>query len=105
MRFSRGSHLPHYLLPGSPKNFESDEPEEHPGQLHATFINTGKDPNFRRAKLFFQETFWDDFGPGKRLGVNTFEGHEWNVRDGGIEGALLKRWVIKSDEKEQVHKI
>lgn len=91
--------------PGSPKNFESDEPEIHPGQLHATFVNTGNDPKFRKAKLFFQDTFWDEFGPGKRLGVNTFEGHEWNVRDGSLEGTLLKRWVIESDEKEQVHKV
>jgi hypothetical protein len=54
-------------FPGAPMNpnFKGTEEEANPGQLKGHFENTGKNPQFRNAKLYFQETVWGDFGPGK----------------------------------------
>ena len=67
------------------------------------FKNTGTDPRFNNAKLYFQETEWGDFSSGKDLRVNTYEGHEWNVMDS--DGTLLQRWIIKAKPSHQEFKV
>ena len=63
-----------------------------PEQLYAIFTNTGKDPAFANAELFFQDTFWGKFGHGDPpLSVNTYEGHQWNVM---VDGKVAVTWVI-----------
>jgi hypothetical protein len=70
-------------------------------QLHASFSNTGKDPAFKNAELFFQETFWGKLGWGDApLGVNTFEGHEWNIQ---VDGVAKKQWIISKEPANQVY--
>jgi hypothetical protein len=86
---------------GAPKNQGKEEKEEDNGQIHATFINSKKDPVFAEAKLYFQDTFWGDFSHGDPpMSVNTFAGHEWNIKRNS-DGALLKQIVIKADKKTQ----
>ena len=52
-------------------------------QKKATFTNAGTEPSMKTAKLFFQETYWGDLGFGDPpLHVNTYEGHQWNVKVG-----------------------
>lgn len=69
-----------------------------PGQLKATFINTGKDPMFKDVDIYFQDTFWAPIGFGTEpVYVNTYEGHEWNIRN--KQGVTLRQFIIK---KEQV---
>ena len=62
-------------------------------------MNSGKDSKYKNAKLYFQETVWGDFGYGKSHSVNTYEGHEWNVKD--ADGTLLKQWIVKKSPKKQ----
>lgn len=63
-------------------------------------MNTGKDPKFNNAKLYFQETEWGDFSPGSHHSVNTYDGHQWNVMDSDGK-TLLKRWIIPLSPKDQ----
>lgn len=47
------------------------------------------------------ETFWGDFSHGDPpLSINTYDGHEWNIRRIS-DNKLLKRVVIKGGEKNQ----
>jgi len=85
---------------GSPKNPGKEEKEDDHGQLHASFVNSGKDPLFKEAQLYFQETYWGELSHGDApLGVNTFAGHEWNIRSKS-DDKLLKQIVI-DDQKLQ----
>lgn len=86
---------------GSPKNkrFEGTQAEATDGQLKGFFRNTGNDPKFKNAKLFFQETEWGDFSSGKSHDVNTYHGHEWNVRDSN--GNILKKWTVAQKPAKQ----
>lgn len=64
-------------------------------QLQAVFSNSGKDPLYKYAELYFQDTFWGKLGHGDpNLGVNTFEGHEWNVM---LNGKKVKTWYINKE--------
>jgi len=46
----------------------------------------------RNADLYFQDTFWSKFGfQDTVLYVNTYEGHQWNVKVGDN---ILKTFVI-----------
>lgn len=69
-----------------------------PKQLSATFTNSGADPTFSNAKLYFQETFWDNLGSmDPPVSVNTFTGHEWNVM---VDEEVKKQWIIGTDAKQ-----
>mmetsp|Transcript_11382 Transcript_11382/g.24280 ORF Transcript_11382/g.24280 Transcript_11382/m.24280 type:complete len:687 (-) Transcript_11382:83-2143(-) len=85
-------------FPGSPKNQEvvdrnraaGKSPDD--GQKKATFTNTKTDERMRNADLYFQDTFWSKFGfQDTVLHVNTYEGHQWNVKVGDN---ILKTFVI-----------
>ena len=95
MQYNRGG------FQGSPKNkrFEGTQAEATDGQLKGFFRNTGNDPKFKNAKLFFQETEWGDFSSGKSHDVNTYHGHEWNVRDSN--GNILKKWTVAQKPAKQ----
>ena len=77
-------------FPGSPKNKHVVEKNKAAGkspetdaQKKASFSNTQTDERYRNAKLYFQETFWGDLGFGDpALNVNSYEGHQWNVKAG-----------------------
>jgi 2OG-Fe(II) oxygenase superfamily. len=88
-------------FPGAPMNpgKERKEDDNNYEQIHVTFVNTGKDPLFKEAKLYFQDSFWGDFSHGDPpLSVNTYVGHQWNI--GRIsDNTLLKQIVIPSDKK------
>jgi len=88
---------------GSPKNKGREEkPDATQGyaQIKAVFRNTGKDPKFAQAKLYFQETYWGEFShEDPPLNVNTFEGHEWNIKRIS-DGKLLKQIIIPGDRKK-----
>lgn len=79
-------------------NFEkSKDDATPPGQLQASFINTGNDPAFKDVDIYFQDTFWAPIGFGSEpVYVNTYEGHEWNIRN--KQGITLRKFII--DEKE-----
>jgi hypothetical protein len=46
----------------------------------------------RSAKLYFQDQFWGELGfNDPPLGINTYEGHVWNVM---VDGKVVKTWQI-----------
>jgi hypothetical protein len=68
-------------------------------QINAVFKNSGVEPTLNNAELFFEEQFWGKLGPDDPdLGVNTFEGHVWNVR---VDGKVVKTWTIKEGDGKQ----
>ena len=98
---------PRQGYPGAPikEKFrkEGDSPISAPAitfkKIVATFKNTGKDPTMANAELFFEGQFWGKFGADDpSLEVNTYQGHEWNVR---VNGEVVKTWIIFEDEGEK----
>lgn len=92
---------PRQGFPGSPVNklFKGTAEEANPGQLTGVFKNSGVNPRFSQAKLYFQETEWGDFSPGQSHTVNTYHGHEWNVKD--PNGNALHQWIVAKSPKRQ----
>ena len=88
-------------FPGAPKNPGKEESHRDDGKINVVFTNSGEDPEFKEAKLYFQETYWGEFSHGDPpLPVNTFDGHEWNVRRIS-DNKLLRRIIIKGGKKKQ----
>ena len=94
-------------FPGSPKNMHVVERNraaikstpKNDLQKSAKFINTKTDEKMRHAKLFFQETFWGNYGfDGPPLGVNTFEGHQWHVQ---VDGKVVKSFVVGKEKNQE----
>lgn len=81
-----------------------DENEGLDHAVTATFRNSGKNPAFKSAKLFYENTYWGDLEPGgSGHGVNTFHGHRWNVKVGED---IVKTWVIGTEGgKKRVYKL
>jgi hypothetical protein len=63
---------------------EKKKKQESKNGIQATFTNTGKDPRFLEAKLWYDDQmFFGDLGPNdKAITVNTFVSHKWNIRVG-----------------------
>ena len=87
-------------FPGSPKNPKAkvETPKENdnkPKQIKATFTNTGKDPKFEKAELFYDESgYWGKIGHGdEALFAYTYAGHKWNIK---VDGVFVKQFVIGS---------
>ncbi len=98
---------PRFGYPGAPVNHEVVEAKKGPDaketsgpkQLLATFTNSGEDPFFSHADLYFQDTFWGKFGHGDPpLSVNTYEGHEWNVI---VDGQVKQTWIIDARDRQE----
>lgn len=86
------------------KNYKgSKEKVKNPGELKGTFFNTGKDPRFKNAKLYFQDMQWGEFSFGQTHHVNTYHGHEWNVRD--PDGNILKKWTVAAAPDKQEFRV
>lgn len=87
---------------GAPRNPKSKQPASSPTQSEkkvVTFINTGKDPAYDDAELFYgDEMFWSKLGKGDpSVAVNTYPGHVWNVK---VRGEVVKTWKIKAGDPQ-----
>jgi 2OG-Fe(II) oxygenase superfamily len=73
-----------------------------PSQLKATFSNSGKDPKFKNAELYFDETgYWGKLGHGEGPLVSfTYEGHKWNIK---VDGEFVKQFVIGKDADQKFY--
>lgn len=70
--------------PGNPRNpnykGEIKAEEAHPGRVTATFKNSGTNPEWAEAKLYYTDQFWASLGLGDPpVSVNTYATHVWNV--------------------------
>ena len=81
------------------KNRAAGESPEGDMQKKVSFANTQSDENMKNAKLYFQDTFWDNLGFGDGpLQVNTYEGHQWNVKVGQ---ETVKTFVMNKERTQQ----
>ncbi|KAL7542066.1 hypothetical protein ACHAWF_007084 [Thalassiosira exigua] len=92
-------------FPGSPvnkdvvaRNRAANKSPEQDLQKKAAFSNSQSDEGMKNARLYFQETFWGNLGFGDpTLNVNTFEGHQWNIKVGE---KIMKTFVIDNRPKQ-----
>jgi hypothetical protein len=71
-------------------------------QIHATFRNTSRDPQFNGAELFYDESgFFGKLDNGP-VYVNTYAGHKWNIK---VNGKTLKSFTIEPGDVQQVFEI
>jgi hypothetical protein len=66
-------------FPGFPvkAGMEHKATENLPNQLKVTFVNTGTDPAFKEAELFYDESGnWGQIGYGKSLIAYSYVGHK-----------------------------
>jgi hypothetical protein len=64
-----------------------------PMKISAAFGNSGEDPKMKKAKLYYEDSFWGNLGPNDpKLSVNTYQGHVWNVK---VDGKIVKTLTIK----------
>lgn len=77
---------------------KSEETVDGYKKVHATFRNSGKDPAFdEHTEVYYQEdTPFGKLGPNDDpVGVNTFKGHVWNIKN---KGKTLKTYHISGEE-------
>jgi hypothetical protein len=73
-----------------------------PSKKHASFQNSGNDPTFAKAELFYEDQYWGPFGEGDpQLAVNTYKGQVWNVK---VEGVVKKTFIV-GDEEIQIFEV
>ena len=67
-------------------------------QLVATFVNTGADPSFAAAELYYESTRWGPIGAGNPpVTVGTFQGHRWFLVANGV---YAKQFDIGPDAQQ-----
>jgi len=84
-----------------------EEPKATPAfkEVKGEFRNTGKDPRFNeRTEVFWSDTtFFGKLGPSDPpVNVNTYEGHEWNIK---VDGEILKTFKVAGDKEHQVFEV
>jgi hypothetical protein len=81
------------------KKGRSQATSDGPHKKLATFVNEGKNPDYEKAELFYEDSFWAHLGEGQPpQSVNTYEGQIWNIK---VNGEITQTFVIGVDEKQQ----
>ena len=62
------------------------------------FYNTGTDPKFDGAQLYWHNRYFAELGAGESTRVGTFVGHIWYLKD--RQGNRLHTWKIGEDVKD-----
>merc|ERR1712177_178204 len=57
----------------------------------------GEPKKYKNAELYYKDQFWSTFGYNTIQNVNTFIGHEWNVR---VNGNIVLEWIIVDKQKQ-----
>ncbi|KAL7501048.1 hypothetical protein ACHAWT_009203 [Skeletonema menzelii] len=95
-------------FPGSPKNEDvvaknraANKSPENNQQKSVKFFNTKSDERMRHAQLFFQDTFWGNYGfDDPPHGINSFKGHKWHVK---VDGEIVKTFTIGKEKRQEFH--
>lgn len=88
---------------GSPvkPEFANEEPKEKeaPKQIKATFQNSGKNPQFKEAELFWDsKQSWGKLGHGDPpLVAYTYETHRWTIK---VDGEFVRTFVVGPDPEQ-----
>ena len=85
---------------GTQKEEATSSPSVSYTQVTARFRNTGKDPEMADAFLYYgEDRQWGPLTyPGPEIGVNTYEGHVWNVK---VDGKTVKSWTISEKNGQE----
>lgn len=109
---------------GSPVKvgMEENVQDQQPSQLKATFLNSGTNPAFETAELYYDESgYWGKIGHGEgplvaytyrghkvrlqsakycrtKFSVSCFNSGQWNIKVGD---KFVKQFVIGSDEIQE----
>ena len=71
--------------------------------VQASFTNTGKNPSYATAELYYEDQFWAKFGPQDPvIKVNTGRGHLWRVV---VDGDEVQRWIVDRDQGTEAYSI
>merc|ERR1711862_1029919 len=103
---------PRNTYPGEPKknkkkNYKQQQRQRqrqrqqkplHPKSKKVQFKNINNNPKYKNAELYYKDQFWSTFGYNTIQNVNTFIGHEWNVR---VNGNIVLEWIIVDNKKER----
>lgn len=92
---------PRASFTGAPKVPVESDPKETADHKLAVFLYTGKDASFEGAELYWGEDSRFGVLGNKPISVNTFEGHKWTIKKGGVS---LKT-VFIGPEARQVFKL
>lgn len=49
--------------------------------MKAAFSNSGKNPQFDNAKLYWQDQYFAELGKGDSISIKTYATHVWNIKD------------------------
>lgn len=92
---------------GAPTKPEIAKLREHssdrrPNQLKVTFSNRGKDPKFKEAELFYDESgYWGKLGHGEGPLVSySYEGHKWNIK---VNGEFIKQFIVGKEPNQEFY--
>merc|ERR1712151_894638 len=81
--------------------------KDYPGSelIIAKFTNTGENPLFKDAELFYKDTFWSYLRPGDDpMIVNTYPGHKWYIKAPN-GGNVLEEIVIPNRPEKQEYNV
>ncbi|CAB9510690.1 Probable prolyl 4-hydroxylase [Seminavis robusta] len=77
-------------------------PSDVPPKKHVTFQNSGSDPTFENAELYYEDQYWGRLGDGDAPhAVNSYEGQVWYIL---VDGAIKKTFSVNK-EPVQVYTI
>jgi hypothetical protein len=78
------------------------EPGEQWRQIKATFRNSGNDPRFNDAELYYDEDgYFGQLGPQQEIRVNTYKTHVWNIVSKSTK-EKLKTFTIDDDSSREL---
>jgi len=81
------------------EGFVDEKPKDAPKQIKAIFRNSGDNPMFKEAELFWDsKQSWGKLGHGDDpLVAYTYEAHKWTVK---VDGEFVRTFVIGSDPEQ-----
>jgi len=69
--------------------------------IKALFFNSGQDPAYAGARLYWHDTYFGELASGESVRVTTYVSHVWNVKN--PSGETLKSWTIDKVPSEDLH--
>ena len=83
---------------GAPVAAAPAPPPAAPQEVEVTFVNSGEDPTYAKAELYYESTRWGALGHGDPpVAVGTYPGHRWFLVANGV---YAKQFDIGNDAKQ-----
>lgn len=70
-----------------------------PAKKHVTFTNEEGNPDFAKAEMYYEDSFWARLGgDDPPQAVNSYEGQVWNIKAGG---KIVKTWTVGKEPTQK----